>query len=353
MKRKAVSILMAAMMIGFCMTGCGTAGDATADPAAGTGAGADSAETGAGTENEGDSQEAESGTDTRGAVDFLVGFANNSDTYNYCAKFRTYLKEETEALGIQIMVTDAAGDTNVQNGQIDDFIVQNADVVSAISNDLDGSVPALEAAKTANLPYVTFLTSVTGGEDYDGYIYVGSPNYDAGKAQGEYLCEVLPENAQILYFTGEPNDQQYIDRKQGLTEALAARSDITILDEYNVQNSKDQGMSTAEDCLMSYDTIDAIVCQNDDAALGVVEALKSANSLDGILVLGVDGSDDALVSIQNGEMSMTALQDARAQAQAGAKIFEQLKNGTNPADIEDVYVPFQIVSAENVKDYLQ
>ena len=123
---------------------------------------------------------------------YLVGFANNSDTYNYCAKFRSYLKEETEANGIQIMVTDAAGDTNVQNGQIDDFIVQNAKAVSAISNDLDGSVPALEAAKTAGVPYISFLTSVSGGDDYEGYIYVGSPNTDAGKAQGDYLCDVLP-----------------------------------------------------------------------------------------------------------------------------------------------------------------
>ena len=252
------------------------------------------------------------------------------------------------------MVTDAGGDTNVQNGQIDDFIVQNAKAVSAISNDLDGSVPALEAAKTAGIPYISFLTSVSGGDDYEGYIYVGSPNYDAGKAQGEYLCEVLPENAQILYFTGEPNDQQYIDRKQGLEEALAARADITILDEYNVQNSKDQGMSTAEDCLLSYDSFNAIVCQNDDAALGVVEALKSAGKLDGsILVLGVDGSDDALKSIKNGEMAMTALQDAKAQAEAGADIFEQLKNGTSPADIDDVYIPFKIVTVDNVNDYLE
>ncbi len=50
---------------------------------------------------------------------------------------------------------------------------------------------------------------------------------------------------------------------------------------------------------------------------------------------------------------MTALQDARAQAQAGADIFEQLKNGKNPAEIEDVYVPFKIVSSENVDEYLQ
>ncbi len=338
--KKVVSILMAVLMAGIMFTGCT---EQTETQEATDTAASETTETEAETEVEAVSDE--------GA--FLVGFANNSDTYNYCAKFRTYLKEATEAKGITIMVTDAAGDTNVQNGQIDDFIVQKANVVSAISNDLDGSVPALEAAITAGIPYISFLTSVTGGADYTGYIYVGSPNYDAGKAQGEYLCEVLPENASILYFTGEPNDQQYIDRKAGLVEALSARADITILDEYNVQNSKDQGMSTTEDCLMSYDNFSAIVCQNDDAALGVVEALKSAGKIADVLVLGVDGSDDALQSIKNGEMAMTALQDAKAQAQAGADIYEQLKNGTDPAEIEDVLVPFKIVSIDNVDEYIQ
>ncbi len=347
MKKRVWSILLTTAMVSLLLAGCGgTSGTG----AAGT---SEDAKTSEGTEAAAPSEDAEASEETAQG-DYLVGFANNSDTYNYCAKFRTYLKDATEAKGISIMVTDAGGDTNVQNGQIDDFIVQNAKAVSAISNDLDGSVPALEAAKTAGIPYISFLTSVSGGDDYEGYIYVGSPNYDAGKAQGEYLCEVLPENAQILYFTGEPNDQQYIDRKQGLEEALAARADITILDEYNVQNSKDQGMSTAEDCLLSYDSFNAIVCQNDDAALGVVEALKSSGKLDGsILVLGVDGSDDALKSIKNGEMAMTALQDAKAQAEAGADIFEQLKNGTSPADIDDVYIPFKIVTVDNVNDYLE
>ena len=211
----------------------------------------------------------------------------------------------------------------------------------------------MEAARSAELPYVSFLTSVSGGDDYDGYIYVGSPNYDAGKAQGEYLCEAFPEGASVLYFTGAPNDQQYIDRKQGLEDALKENSAIKILDEYNVENSKDLGMSTTEDCLMSYDKIDAIICQNDDAALGVIEALKSAGKVGDIQVLGVDGSDDALQSILNEEMTMTALQDAKAQAEAGADIFEQLKNGTDPADIEDVNIPFKIVTKDNVNDYME
>lgn len=293
MKKRLLSILMVTAMCATMVVGCGTADDTK-----------------------------DSSSSSKGKSDYLVGFANNSDTYNYCAKFRSYLKDATEAKGISITVTDAGGDTNVQNGQIDDFIVQNANVVSAISNDLDGSIPALEAAK------------------------------DAGKAQGEYLCDAFPDGASILYFTGAPNDQQYVDRKKGLEEALKKNPNIKILDEYNVENSKDLGMSTAEDSLLSYDKIDAIVCQNDDGALGVVEALKSAGKLDSIQVLGIDGSDDALQSIQDGEMTMTALQDAKAQAEAGADIFEKLKKGTDPADIEDVNIPFKIVTKDNVADYL-
>lgn len=347
---KKIGMLIAGAGIVVLLAGCGSAGDSKS---AASSSDAPAAVPSVTASSETSSKTSAAENSSSAGKTWLVGFANNSDTYNYCAKFRTYLKEATEAKGIQIMVTDAGGDTNVQNGQIDDFIAQSANTVSAISNDLDGSVPALEAAKKAGIPYVSFLTSVKGGDDYPGYIYIGSPNTDAGKSQGEYLCKVLPKNAQILYFTGEPNDQQYIDRKKGLTDALKARSDIKILGEYNVKNSKDQGMSTAEDCLLSYDKIDAIVCQNDDSALGVVEALKSAGKLDGnIKVLGVDGSDDALQSIKNGEMSMTALQDAKSQAEAGADVFEQLREGKNPADIADVQIPFKIVTKDNVNDYI-
>ncbi len=282
---------------------------------------------------------------------YVVGFANNNDVYDYCAKFRDYLVTECAAVGIDVIVTDASGDTNVQNGQIDDMIVQEAKIVSAISNDLDGSVPALEAARAADIPYVSFLTTIRNADDYDKFIYIGSQNYDAGAMQGEFLATALPENAKILYFTGAPNDQQYIDRKAGLLDKLAARTDVEILAEYNVDNKKDLGMSTAEDCMQAFEHFDAIVCQNDDAALGVVEALKSAGKLEGVMTVGLDGSDAALASIAAGELTMSVLQDAQAQAKAGAEVFAQIRDGADPAAIADVFVPFAIITAENVADY--
>jgi len=282
---------------------------------------------------------------------FTVGFANNNDVYDYCAKFRDYLVQETEALGMKIIVTDAKGDTNIQNGQIDDVLVEGVKIVSAISNDLDGSVPALEAAKAAGVPYISFLTTVRGAENYEKFIYIGSQNYDAGKIQGEYLVETLPENAKIIYFTGQPNDQQYIDRKAGLMDKLAERPDVQILAEYNVENRKDLGMSTAEDCLQAFESFDAIICQNDDSALGAVEALKSANRLEGIITVGIDGSDSALVSVEAGELTMTVLQDAKAQAKAGAEVFAKIRDGVDPATIDDIFVPFAVITKDNVSDY--
>lgn len=103
MKKRLLSILMVTAMCATMAVGCGTADDTK-----------------------------DSSSSSKGKSDYLVGFANNSDTYNYCAKFRSYLKDATEAKGISITVTDAGGDTNVQNGQIDDFIVQNAKVVFEI-----------------------------------------------------------------------------------------------------------------------------------------------------------------------------------------------------------------------------
>lgn len=344
MKKKILAMMLVLMMVMAGLAGCGSKKSSTTD----------SGDTG-NSKDTSSNVDTDSSDDTDGKeeADFVIGFANNSDTYNYCAKFRTYLKQETETLGMKIIVTDAGGDTNVQNGQIDDFLVQNVNIVSAISNDLDGSVPALEAVRAANIPYISFLTTIRNADDYDKFIYIGSKNYDAGVEQGKYLVENLPENAQIVYFTGEPNDQQYIDRKQGLMDQLASRPDITILSEYNVKNQKDLGMSTAEDVMQAFDKFDAIVCQNDDSALGVVEALKSAGRLEGVMVIGIDGSDDALQSVKNGEMTMTVLQDALAQAKAGAQVFQQIRDGADPSTIEDVYVPFQIITKDNVDDYLK
>lgn len=286
-------------------------------------------------------------------TEFIFGFSNNNDVYPYCAKFRAYLVEECEKLGMEVLVTNAGGDVAVQNSDIDNFIVQGANAVGAISMDPDGSIPAVEAARAADIPYLSFLSSVRDEAGYDSYIYIGSENYDAGLLQGQYLAEVLPENAQILYLTDRPSDQQYADRKAGLLDGLKDRPDIEIVSEMNSENAKDKGLSIMEDWLQMYDNIQCVIGQNDDSVIGAIETLKANGKLEGVITVGIDGSDDALALIEAGEMTMSVLQDARAQAQAGAEVLARIRDGEDPASIEDITVPFTAITKENVGDYLE
>lgn len=283
---------------------------------------------------------------------FIVGFSNVNDLYPYCIKLRDCLVEAAAKEGIEVLVADASGDADTQNGQIDNFIMQDAKVVSAISVDLDSSVPAVLAAQNAGIPYISFLTSVRDEGGYDQYIYIGSENYNAGLMQGQYLAEVLPENAVILYQVGVTGDSQYSERKQGLIDGLSTRADLKITAEVSTNNQKDKGITAMEDWMQAYDKIDCVVAQNDDSILGAIEAMKGANRLEGVITVGLDGSDDALVSIQNGELSMSVLQDAQAQAEAAVEIFKQMRDGVDPATIEDVQVPFQRITIDNVTDFM-
>ena len=92
---------------------------------------------------------------------------------------------------------------------------------------------------------------------------------------------------------------------------------------------------------------------NDDSVLGAIEAAKAAGRMDdGTIFIGLDGSDPALASIKAGEMSMSVLQDAKAQVIEVINVVKQLRDGTPASEIEDVFVPFAAITAENVDEYM-
>jgi inositol transport system substrate-binding protein len=281
------------------------------------------------------------------AKKFTIAFANVNDVYPYCVKLRNFLVSQAKAEGMNVLVTDAKGDVNQQNSQVETFIVQNADLVSAISIDLDGSVPAVEACKKAGIPYVSVCTNV----NTKGYIYVGSANKQAGEVQGDYLAKTLPKNAKVLYLTGQTNDQQYLDRKAGLVEKLlSARKDVKILSEQCSSNQADKAMTITEDWLQAYPAFDCIVAQNDDSALGAIEALKTAKRLKGVVVVGIDGSDNALASIKAGELSMTVFQDAKGQAKAVVDLAKKIRDGAKADSLQNVYIPFKAITKANLSE---
>ena len=99
-------------------------------------------------------------------------------------------------------------------------------------------------------------------------------------------------------------------------------------------------------------TFDAIVCANDQMALGCMESLKGAGVLTNkgeILISGVDGTDDAVKAVSDGYMAQTVLQDAAGQAKAAYETVQKMIAGESVE--KEILVPFQSITKDNVADY--
>ena len=94
---------------------------------------------------------------------------------------------------------------------------------------------------------------------------------------------------------------------------------------------------------------DALITANDQMSLGALEALKGAG-ISGVLIGGIDGTDEAKQNVKNGTFSITVLQDKVGQAKTSVETIEKLLNGEKITG--DVMVPFVPITKENIDQYM-
>ena len=111
----------------------------------------------------------------------------------------------------------------------------------------------------------------------------------------------------------------------------------------------DKGLAIMETWLQSGDQIDIVCANNDEMALGAIQALKAANKLDKVLVGGVDATGDALAAMKAGELEVTVFQDAKGQGAGGVDAAVKLYNkDTVPAYVD---VPYVLVTPANMAEF--
>ena len=116
--------------------------------------------------------------------------------------------------------------------------------------------------------------------------------------------------------------------------------------------ARDKGQSIMENWLQSGDQIDVVCANNDEMALGAINAIKAAKKTlgpDGILVGGVDATSDALAALKAGDLATTVFQDAKGQGAGGVDAaLTLISGGTVPAYVD---IPYQLVTPENMADF--
>jgi inositol transport system substrate-binding protein len=277
---------------------------------------------------------------------FTVGYANLADSDVWLKKLKTDFTETAKSdPSLNLVFADANGDINKQLDQIDNFIAQKVDAIVVLPVDYDGIVPGVEKANAAGIPVIALAIRSHGGK----FVYVGSSNVEAGRLQAQFMHDNLPKNAQIVYLQGTLGLYHSNERYKGFTEALN-RPDVKILAVQSGDYDRAKGMAITEDWIQAFPKFDGVVAANDQMALGALQALKAAGR-NGVLISGIDGLQDTLKAIVDGDIAHTVFQNATAQAKAGVGVLEEIKAGKEVPG--ETIVPFEPITKENVAKYLK
>jgi len=289
----------------------------------------------------------DSGTDG-----FTIGFVSN----NFNDTFQTYINKAAEDFvneteGLNITFGDAQEDVIKQQDLANTFIAKGIDALIVVPVDTSAMDPITKAAKEAGIPlcYVNRNPFGTGAAP-DGVYYVGSQEIVAGELQMEYVGKLLKGEGSVAILMGKLDNEGAIKRTEGNEKVIKDKfPNIKVIAKETGNWQRDQGMTLTENWLTAYGkSLKAILANNDEMALGAVEALKAADRTD-IFVVGVDAIPDAKAAVENGSLAATVLQDAVGQGKGAAELLYKVLNGEKPEQI--TWIPFVLITPENISEY--
>ena len=152
---------------------------------------------------------------------------------------------------------------------------------------------------------------------------------------------------------GELSNQAAVQRTKDFHDVIGMDmcNFMSIVDEQTANWSRDQAQTLMTNWLSSGAAFDAVLSNNDEMAIGAIQAMKAAGiDMGAVIVTGVDATQDALQAMQAGDLDVTVFQDAAGQGAGALDAAVRLAAGE---DVDQkVYIPFQLVTPANVGDFL-
>lgn len=312
----------------------------------------------------------------------LIGSAIYKFDDTFMTGVRTAMEGEAKEKGSTIELVDSQNKQPTQNEQVDTFITKGVNALAINPVDRTAAGPIIEKAKAKKLPIV-FLNREPEKADMDSYDkvwYVGAHAEQSGTLSGQIIAD---------YFKAHPEADKNHDGvvQYVMLQGEPGHQDATLRTEYSIKAIEAAGLKTqklaadtamwdkakATDLMKAFmtgqgvDKIEAVLCNNDDMALGAVEALKAEGYNKGdaskyIPVVGVDATAPALQAMKEGSLLGTVLNDAQNQGKATVNIalaaaqgkeINKENIGFDVTDGKYVWIDYVKVTQDNYKDYLK
>lgn len=280
-----------------------------------------------------------------------VTMASFDDTF--LTILRNSIGDAAKKDGATVQIEDGGNDVGKQLSQVQNMIAQKVDAIIVNAVDTDATPKITKMVSAAKIPLVYVNRKPV---DFDklpaGVAVVASDEKQSGTLQARQVCKLLGGKGDILVLMGELSNESARARTKDIEDVIATKdcSGMKIVDKREGKWSRTQGQDITMNWLSSGTKFDAIVSNNDEMAIGAINALKAARKLTPkTIVAGIDATPDGLAAMKSGELKVSVYQNAAGQgAQAVATALKLAKK--QPVE-RYVNVPFELVTPENMSQY--
>lgn len=268
---------------------------------------------------------------------------------------------------------DASKTQTTQNKQVEKMIEDGCNVICVNLVDRTAPKKIIDLAKANNVPIVFFNRELVAEDlqQWSGLYYVGANAEESGVMEGEIAAKAWKNSPaadkngdgiiQYVVMEGEAGHQDAIVRTEKSVKTLIdAGLQVDKIASPIANWNKSQAQTRTAALISQYkDSIEMVLNNNDDMALGVIDAYKAANmpQEQWPIIVGIDGTKPGLEAVANGEMAGTVYNNKEGQASAMADLAYSLasKKPLTTYTLQDgkyIRLSYEPISIENVKKYI-
>lgn len=271
-------------------------------------------------------------------------------------------------------ISNAGRNQITQNYQVENYIREDFDIICVNLVDRTDASVAIDMAMKADIPIIFFNRELVEKDlqRWDKLFYVGAVALESGIMQGQVVVDYCEEhfkkvdknNDQVLQYVileGEPTHQDALIRTEYVIDTITeAGINVEKLGDEIANWNRAQAETKMSQWLKSSisSEIEIVIANNDDMALGAIDAIKKENVVDPPIVVGIDGTKVGLEAVYNGDMIGTVYNDAKGQAEGIVELAyslafnEELPDHIEVIDGKYIRKPHIIITPENVEKYM-
>ena len=279
---------------------------------------------------------------------------------NFLTVLRNGIQKYADDNGHTVQIEDAQNDVAKQLDQINNFIASGVDAIIVNPVDTSATQAMSDAAAAGNIPLVYVNRQPINLDTLpDNQAFVASNEVDSGTLETKEICKLFKDagktEANVYVIMGELSNQAAVQRTQDIHDVIDGPDcgvKINIIDKQTSNWRRDEAQNLMTNWLSTGTAFDGVIANNDESAIGAIQALKAGGvAMDAVVVGGVDATQDALAAMQAGELDVTVFQNAAAQGSGSVDAAVKLAKGE--AVEKAVWVPFELVTPANINDYLK